>query len=455
MDDHGATLRAIAESWSAGRATDSVRAALLLDPARLASPDTAAKLGGICSTVGELSAARLFYERAWQLAPERIDILKFYSGSLMAAGEFEKADALLERVVLEQPSDAEAWFSRAHAGRQSRERDLVGPIARLLADPQTPAASQVFLHYALGKCFDDLGDFDSAHASYCSGAALRRARLSYDADYDKQVLADIAAQLGSQTNENHGDEGFQPIFVVGLPRSGTTLLERIIGSHSFTTSIGESNLFSQGLMRVLAKNHPGRTLTRRQAVAASRTIQSDDLGRFYRENMPPRAAGAARVIDKMPLNFLYIALIRRALPGSRILVLRRAPMANCWSMFSTLFRKAYPWSYDFSELAGYYAAFIGLTDQLLQAFPETVRRVDYERLVVQPEVEVRAILEFLDLPWESGCMAFHESTTPTATASLEQVRKPVYQTSIDRWRNYPGGLQELAEALKHEGVCDV
>jgi hypothetical protein len=455
MDDEGDTLRAIAESWSAGRVMDAVRAALLLEPTNLSSADTAATLGGICSTTGELSAARLFYEQACKIAPERTDILKLYSGSLMAAGEFAKADALLERVVLEQPADAEAWFSRAHAGRQSRDRDLVGPIARLLADPRTTADSQVFLHYALGKCFDDLGDFDSAYASYCSGAALRRARLSYDADYDKKVLADIAEQPGEQTDDNAGDFGFRPIFVVGLPRSGTTLLERIIGSHSATTSIGESNLFSQGLMRVLAANHPGRSLTRRQAVAASQTIRADDLGRFYRENMPPRVAGAARVIDKMPLNFLYIALIRRALPGSRILVLRRAPMANCWSMFSTLFRKAYPWSYDFRELGGYYAAFTGLTDRFLQAFPETVRQVDYERLAVQPEEEVRSVLAFLELPWEPGCMAFHESAAPTATASLEQVRKPVYQTSIDRWRNYPGGLQELAEALRHEGITDV
>jgi hypothetical protein len=121
-------------------------------------------------------------------------------------------------------------------------------------------------------------------------------------------------------------------------------------------------------------------------------------------------------------------------------------------MYSTLFRKAYPWSYDYEELAGYYGAFSDLTDRFMEAFPSTVRRVNYEQLVTEPEEEVRLLLSFLDLPWEPACMDFYKKPTPTATASMQQVRKPVYREAIDRWRNYPEGIHDLTRALESAGI---
>jgi tetratricopeptide (TPR) repeat protein len=448
-------IGAIARSWSAGDTVEAVTRAQRLAPDLLRSPDTAATLGGMCASLGELAAAGVFYERAWQLAPQRCDIIKLYSGALVAAGEFATADALLERALSLQPNDAEAWFARAHAGRQSPERDLIGPMQQLLTSGTPSAEERVFLHYALGKCYDDLREFDAAYANYRSAASTRRSQLRYDAPYDRQVLADIAAQLTSGPDHRDDSEVFRPIFVVGLPRSGTTLLERMLASHSNTCSIGESTAFTKALTQTLEVTHPGRRLSRRDAVSLSLSIDHHIIGHTYRKQLPPGALSSERLVDKMPLNFLYIGLIRRALPGSRVLILRRQPMANGWSIFSTLFRKAYPWSYDFREIAAYYASFSRLANRVEEAFPETVRRVDYERLATQPEDELRRILEFLDMSWEDACMSFHRNPTPTATASLEQVRRPVYRTSIERWRQYPQLAGELGTALRNEGISDV
>jgi len=235
--------------------------------------------------------------------------------------------------------------------------------------------------------------------------------------------------------------------VLGLPRSGTTLVDRVLSSHSQVSSLGEINDFAFALTRVAAG--PGGKL---ELIERSAAIDFGRLGQLYRQSTAGYGEAAPALIDKMPLNYLYLGLIHLALPGARVIHLRRHPLATCHAMFKTLFRMGYPFSYSLDDLGQYYVAYHRLMAHWRAAIPHSFIDVDYETLVDAQEATSRGLVQYCGLEWEDACLAFHANASPAATASAAQVRRPLYRSSLDRWRSYERQLAPLAEYLTNHGI---
>lgn len=370
------------------------------------------------------------------------------SSALIAVGRLDEAEALLDELIRRRPGDGDAWYNRATLRRQSPGRNHVAALRKALASAGNGPA-QIPLEYALAKELDDLGEHEESFVHLEAGAALRRRLLSYRVENDERAMAQVMATFDGPwaraAGPGHAVPG--PIFVVGLPRSGTTLVERILGRHSAAASVGEVNDLPLAVMRAAGPSPDKSRLIERAAAADPAA-----LGRSYWKAIRGYGHDATYLIDKTPLNFLYLGLIRRALPGARIIHLRRHPMASGYAMYRTLFRMGYPFSYDLADLGRYLVAYHRLMAHWREVFPGEFLDVDYEALVDDQEGTTRRLLEFCGLPWEDACLRFHEDPRPSATASAAQVRQPLYRHARDHWRHYQGPLQPLARHLERAGI---
>lgn len=393
--------------------------------------------------------AATFYARAVALEPARTAYRYNHSTALIALGRMEEAEAALDSVIALQPGDSDAWYNRATLRRQTTPRNHVAAIERQLRQPGLPRSGEVPLHYALAKELEDLGEHDRAFAALARGAALRRSLLSYQVEDDVAIMRDIAAAhsaavLGEPVS---GCDDARAIFVVGLPRSGTTLVDRILSSHSAIGSHGESNDFVLALMQLAGRCH-GKT----ELLQRSLQVDPRQLGLDYGARLATHVE--ARVVDKTPANFLYLGLIARALPQARIVYVRRQPMDVCYAMYKTLFRMAYPYSYDLGDLGRYWLAFDALMRHWQHSLPAgRMLTVVYEQLVATPEHTIRGLLDHVGMPWQDACLQFERNPLPSLTASAAQVRRPIYSSSVGLWRRYATGLAPLANFLQQAGVA--
>jgi hypothetical protein len=243
-----------------------------------------------------------------------------------------------------------------------------------------------------------------------------------------------------------------PIFIVGLPRSGSTLIDRILGSHSQVFSAGELHAFAIALVDAVRRESGRPNLARRELVALSAQLDFSALGLNYRKLALSGVPAGMRFTDKMPLNYLYLGLIRRALPTAKIIHVSRAPMAAGYAMYKMLFQDGYPFSYDLNELGKYYVAYRRLMDHWRRVLPDAIYDLTYEDLVIDQVGETRKVLEFCGLEWQDACLDFHHNATATTTASASQVRQPIYTESVSQWRHYAKELTEFSDVLRAAGI---
>jgi Sulfotransferase family/Tetratricopeptide repeat len=441
------TLRALRRQSEALEIANKVRPLLNDDAAALDL------LGSFYSLTGEQRLALEAYDRALQLAPRNIPITFNRATVRRFLGQLGAAEEDYDQVIAGRPNDYEAYKNRSDLRTQTRERNHIAELQQVLARGFSDWRGEVQIRYALAKELEDLGEYARSWTFLEQGARLRRRHLKYDIDRDVETVSWIVdAFPDGPPPALPGFASQEPIFIVGLPRSGTTLVERILGSHSTVYSAGELNDFSQALVDAVVAAGGSRSIQRRELVARSANIDFEALGRDYLQRTRPATGSTPHFTDKMPLNYLYCGIIRRALPNARIVHLTRHPLAVCYAIFKTLFKDGYPFSYDLGEIARYYVSYRKLMDHWRATMPGVVLDLSYEKLVSDQVGETRGLLEFCGLEWEEACLAFHRNPTPTTTASATQVRQSLYDSSIAQWRHYAPQLEELRRQLVAAGI---
>ncbi|MBV8403251.1 MAG: sulfotransferase [Gammaproteobacteria bacterium] len=389
-------------------------------------------LGAIFGLLGQHARARQLCERAVAAQPQVPQYLFNLAATERALGELAAAESHCDAAIAGAPRFSLAHYLRADLRTQTADHNHLAELGRLLEAGGLPAADEIALRFAFAKELEDLGEHARAFEQVTRGCALQRRSMTYDAGAEIAAIDRIIATQDRATLARiaaAGDCEANPVFVTGLPRSGTTLVERIIAAHGGMTAIGESGAFAAELRHGLPQLGP-----RYMAAAAA-----------WSSGVP------GRLLDKTLPNYLHCGLIRAVLPRARIILVRRDPLDSCWALYKAHFQGKFAFSYDQAELAEYFLAFRRLAHHWRATLPaDALLEVQYEELVADPAVQSRRVSDFLGLRWREEVLRFHESALPSATASAVQVRRPVHRDSVGRWRPHADGLKVLRERLARE-----
>ena len=432
----------------AGRAEEGLALLKALEASAQQDGHLLQHVGELYTHMGQHRQACATYARAAELEPSNPHYLYNLATARIALGEMDEAERLLDRVIARAPEDYDAYYNRATLRRQTRTANHIAELEKRLAAPLRHPAGAVPLGYALAKEYEDLGESEKSFAALKRGADMRRRMLSYRVEDDIATMDALAQAFDpsvfARAQAGYDDE--RPIFILGLPRSGTTLVDRILSSHSAVTSLGERSDFALSLVRQAGSGAKADLIRR------STTLDFAALGRAYCDAIGAGQGEATRLIDKTPVNFLYLGLIALALPQARIVHLRRDPMDVCYAMYKTLFRMAYPFSYDLTDLGRYYLAYEKLMAHWRAVLPGRFLDVDYEALVADQEAVSRRLVAHCGLDWQEACLSFERNASPSLTASAAQARQPIYRSSVGLWKRYARDLAPLADVLRAGGI---
>lgn len=441
------TLRRREEGVAAARRA----AGLAVDDPRLLQA-----LAKIHTQRNEPGEAKPLLARARTLLPDDPAILYDTAVCHFYLNEMDEAATLLERVLALAPGNGFALHVRSQLATQTAASNHVEELRATLRRPRLRKTDAISAYFALAKELEDFGEYAESFEALREGNRLKRSTLAYDvrndlsamqvimANYTREALAGIPA----------GDPDPAPIFIVGLPRTGTTLVERILGSHPEVAAVGEVVDFPAEMTLLAERAYVETKSTDPDYVRASLAIDFAELGRNYVARVRPLAAGRPRTVDKLPFNFRYCGLIHKALPNARIVHLTRDPLDACYAIYKTLFINAYHYSYQLDELAQFYVAYRRTMEHWHDVLPGVIYDLGYERLVEDPAGEARRLLEWCGLEWRDDVLDFHRSRAASTTASAAQVRKPIYRSSVLKWRNYERQMQPVVRKLAEAGLVD-
>jgi tetratricopeptide (TPR) repeat protein len=367
-------------------------------------------------------------------------------------GRIEDAESDYDRVIATDPSDVEAWCNRSELRRQTPDRNHIEDLLKRLRVGFGAPIGEVPIRYALAKEYEDIGRYAESWEHLAAGAAIRRRHLKYDVRHDVETVDWIIQSFPAALPGPGGCRSTEPIFILGMPRTGSTLLERIMSGNVGVYAAGELIDFAAALVAAVQQKVGRNQMSRRELVAASASVDFTALGAAYLERTRPRTGRTPYFIDKMPLNYLYSGIIHAALPQAPILHLTRHPLATCYAVFKTLFNQGYPFSYDLTEVADYYIGYHRLMSHWRRVIPDTILDVSYEQLVTSPATEARRVFDHCGLQWSDHCLDIGQRGTASTTASAAQVRRPIYSTSVDLWRHYAAPLARVAERLTGAGI---
>jgi tetratricopeptide (TPR) repeat protein len=408
-------------------------------------------IGTVHGLLGEQEEAGRWIARALEQQPDSIPFLINQANNHTFLDRLDDAEEALRKVLARQPAHPNAHWLLSGL-RKAKDRSHVEKLEQLIPQQDRNPRALAFLCYALGKELEDLEDWDHAFDAFARGAAARRRTLDFDEASEVEMYAAFAATFTRDWLEDGraGHDDPAPIFVVGQPRTGTTLVERIITAHSQVHSAGELKQFGHAIRRIGDYRETRSESARLAEIAAG--IDPARLGKAYLHTTRTMQGGLPRFVDKLPPNYLYIPLILKALPKAKIVHLRRDPMDACFASFKQLFADAYPHSYDQAEMARHHARYFRLMQTWRERFGDRFLDISYEATATNLEPNARALIDFLELPWEDACLAFHEQKSAVTTASTVQVRQPAHTRSVGRWRRYEDRLATLRNTLAAEGV---
>ncbi len=434
-----------------GEALLAADRALALSPA---DPTTLDTLGVIYTQAYAHERAATAFRRAVALAPTHGSYRFNLANSLVATGDIEAAEHELEACIELDPTYWNPHLSLAQLRRQTPASHHVERLESLLARHQDHAAASTYLNMALAKEYEDLADYPRAFEHLVRGKSAGRNTRHDSMRRDEALFEALTRAFPVIQTMAAGDPAADPIFVIGMPRTGTTLVERILSSHPDVYAAGELQNFAVALEH--ASGSPASFLFNPpEIIARTRDIDWERLGAAYLSSVRPGTAHTPRFIDKLPHNFLYAGFIANALPNAKIICLRRDPMDTCLSNFRQLFEPASPYfdySFDLLDTGRYYVLFDRLMAHWEKVLPGQILEVSYETLVQAQEFSSRQLLDFCGLSWHDACLHFEDNPAPVATFSAVQVRTPLYRSAIQRWKNYEAQLSELRALLIDAGI---
>jgi tetratricopeptide (TPR) repeat protein len=398
------------------------------------------------SRIGGYEEAARLYEELLARHPDQPKVWMSYGHVLKTVGRRDDGIAAYRRAIALTPTLGEAWWSLANLKTVRLEPEDVAAMTAALASPGLTVEDRLHLHFALGKGLEDAGDAEASFAHYAEGNRLRHRQIGYDPVEISRHVERAKALFTPDffaAREGQGCPAPDPVFVLGMPRAGSTLVEQILASHSLvegTTELPD--------IPALARRVGGTDEDWAERIAALSAAELRALGEEYLERSRiQRREGRPFFIDKMPNNWVHVGFIHLILPNARIVDARRHPLDCCFSNFKQHYARGQGFSYSLSDMGRYYADYVDLMAHFDRVLPGRVHRVIHERLLDDPEGEVRALLASLGLAFEPGCLAFHENRRAVRTASSEQVRRPLNREGQGQWRPFEGWLGPLTEAL--------
>jgi len=431
-----------------GRLDEAVTAAGRAIEQNPRHPEYHTALGAAQRAAGDLEASLNSLRAAVAIDPSHAESLNDLGVCLLVLGRFDEAESSFRRALDAEPRLAIAHENLARARRFGEEdRKQIEFVESLASASNQTDKGQVHLHFALGKMLDDVGEYDRAFAHFQTANALEHKGMHFDAESGRSFVARSRESVdGALVEEKRaiGNPSETPIFIVGMLRSGTTLVEQILASHPLIHGGGELEYFRRVAAELPERLGSGAYPECLKSLDAQ-TLDSVSSG--YIERLRGSLGEATHFTDKNPLNFQHLGLILLAFPNARVIHCRRDPMDVCLSIYFQHFSERHDFAYSFADIAEFHRQYEQLMAHWRSIFPDRILDVEYEGLVADLEGVGRGIFDFLQLEWDENCLEFHRTVRPVGTASHWQVRQPVYTRSVERWRHYEPVLGELRDAL--------
>lgn len=414
----------------------------------------------LLTKIGKYEQAREYYQQAITFKPNDSQHHYNLASVYRFLGNVELAEKSYDTAIALNPLDCEAYRLRSELRQQTVQENNIDSLNRVLDKYSLPLQGKAQIYYALAKEWEDLSEHKKSFEAVSHGAKARRSSFQYSPESDLSTLKKIRDVFTSEIFSGVDNPlpsskpvGVTPIFILGLPRTGTTLVERILASHDDVISAGELNNFSFSLVRQIQAETGAKNLSKERLVELSKNTDFGAIGNAYMESTLPVRDKYPFFIDKLPLNYLYLGLITLALPNAKIVNLQRHPLDACYAMYKQLFKDAYPFSYDLEELGRYYVEYQRLMEHWNRVLPGYIHTVRYENLVDDVENYSKQVVEYCGLSWQEKCLDFHTSKEASTTASAIQIREPIYTRSVGRWKHYRNELAPLIRILTEEGVA--
>ncbi len=404
-------------------------------------------LGAVLEMTGRAAEAKKAYTKAIKINKNHAEAQNNLATILVAEGDIPNAKKHFEAAIKARPNYIEAHHNLSALKRYKKNDEHFRQLSAMAENVSNlPFANQVRLYFTLGKAYADIGKYDTAFDFYRLGNKTMRSGIQYDEKEAVKIIEDIKTAFDKKNFKNNKiskNDDPTPIFIVGMPRSGSTLIEQILCGHSDVYGGGELSILTD-IVKAKIKNFP-------QGVEALSAGALKEIGDEYLLRIKELHPTAKRIVDKMPANYHYAGLIAKILPGAHIINSCRNPMDSCFSNYTRLFLYTISYAYDLGELGRYYNRYQDLMKHWHRVLPKgTLLDIHYEDVVANLEEEARKMIGFVGLEWEDRCLRFHKNRGPVRTASAAQVRKPIYNTSLQKWRPYEKHLGPLIEALKDD-----
>lgn len=436
-----------------GEATEAAQKAMALAPDDPLTLDT---IGCVLARLGDHEGSVGPFAGAVAAQPDNIAFRYNLAAASGFTGRIDEARRHYEKILATNPGDARVHYALAILSRQTAQTHHVPRLEAALAETDKPEDA-LRIRYALAKEQEDLGNAAEAFRHLSAANAAHKRTLRYDFEQDAAIFDAIEALFanGRDAFESaSGNTDPAPIFILGMPRTGTTLVDRILSSHRDVGSAGELQAMPLAVKQVA--DTASRMVIDPVTVAASAGKDPTAIGNAYLARAAHhRPKDKARFIDKLPANFLYIGHMVHALPNARIVCLRRNPMDTVWSNYKNLFASQsayYAYSYDLIDTARYYARFDRLMHLWESLWPGRILQLSYEALVADQEGQTRRLLEHCGLDWDQACLSFHKNSAAVATPSAAQVRRPINADGVERWRSHEKALQPVRDWLETQGI---